>query len=69
VQAGDENRALRLVIGSVIRIDPRKCFEKRRGYDLGILGIEPVMRVAAAVGVAVARPDAHPAKLEHGDAA
>ena len=69
VQARDKCRAPRLVVGGVIRIDPRQRLEKRRGDDLGILRIEPVMRVAAAMGVAVARPDAHPAKLEHRDAA
>ena len=69
VQARGECRTPRLVVGGVIGIDPRQRLEKRRGDDLGILRVEPVMRVAAAMGVAVARPHAHAAKLEHRDAA
>ena len=67
-QPREERGAIGLVTRRIRRIDPRQRFEDRAGDDLGVLRIEPVMRIAAAMRMAVARADAHPAQLQRCDA-
>ena len=50
------------------RIDPRQAFEDVGGDDLGIFRIEPIMRIAAAMCVTVARSDGDAANLQRCDA-
>src|SRR4029077_18557840 len=47
------------------RVHPRQGFNNVGGYGFGVLRIQPIMRVSATMRVAVARTDAHPAKLQH----
>ena len=49
------------------RVDPRQCFKNVGGDGFGVLRIQPIMRVSAAMSMAVAGTDAHPAKLQHSD--
>ena len=66
-QASEEGRAIGLVTCRIGRIDPRQRFEDSGGDDLGILRVEPIMRIAAAMRMTVARADAHPAQFQHRD--
>ena len=58
VEAREEGQPVGLVGRRVGRIDARQRLEDVAGDDLGILRIEPVVRIAAAVGMAVAGADA-----------
>ena len=63
----EEGEAIGFVARRVCRVDARKAREDVGGDDLGVLGIEPIVRIAAAVGVAIAGPDAHAAHVERRD--
>ena len=67
LQPSEKSLPVGFVRRGIGRIDPRQRFKDVGGDGLGVLGIEPIVRVAAAMGMAVAGADAHPAQLQHGN--
>src|SRR5262249_7210101 len=64
LETREECEPVGLVHCRTLRIDANQRSENVGGDDLGIWGVEQIMRIAAAVAVRVA--DAHPAQVERG---
>ena len=67
VEPCEKCKTVGLVAGGTGWVDAHESLEDRAGDDLRVLGIEPIMRVAAAVSMTVAGTHAHATKLQHGD--
>jgi hypothetical protein len=63
----EKSQTIRFVIGAVCRVDLCQCLEDIAGYDLGILGIKPVVGISACVGMPVGRTDARASLIEDRD--
>src|SRR5207244_11583615 len=57
-ETSEECEPIGFVDRRALRVDANERRENVRGDDLGVFGIEPIVRIAAAVAVRVA--DAHP---------
>jgi hypothetical protein len=67
VEALEEGEAVGLIALRVRRIQAHQGLEDRAGDHLGVRRVEPVVRIAAAVRVAVAGPDAPGTDIEQCD--
>ncbi len=65
IQAREKCLPVRFIGRGVCRIDPRQGLKNVCGDGLGVLRIEPIVRIAAAMGVAVSGTDAHSAQLKY----
>jgi hypothetical protein len=57
-------QSVRFVIGTVCGVDLCQGLEDIAGNDLGVLGIEPIVRISAGVCMPVAGTDARAALIE-----
>src|SRR5262245_24448370 len=67
VKAGQKCLSVGFVDRRALRVDAGQTFQDIGSDDLGVLRIEPIVRIAAAVGVPVARPDGEAAHFEGGN--